>query len=342
MKYILLIFISLTLATGEGKAQIGSHVPQYAAYYHRLNTAWDSTYSNWDGYGGAIIATKKTVNSYLYPAGSFAAPAGWITHIYVAGNNPTNFYPGKEYYEPVALCMGYTALPNFDTLEINAVQDTAAAKAMLYGLQRVAITDSLRCIDSATMPQPLATDKYPPHNDGMWVKIKLDNPFLYDPSKNLVVAGDINITYGEGGIEGRLGGARVTLDSASDYYGGLMPLLHNYALVLTRDTATGRTSGLTIQKEYMDLGFDIEPLSVSELYELQQGYKAYPNPTRGLLTVDKATTVGTYEVYDLMGRRVLRGWSATAVIQVDALPAGMYLLRFVQEGIPRQLRFMKE
>ncbi len=341
MKYLLLIFISLTLAYGEGKAQIGSHVPQYAAYYHPLNTRWDSTYSTWSGNGG-IATTKKSVNAYLYPAGSFAAPAGWITHIYVAGNDVTNYYTGKNYYEPVALCMGYTALPNFDTLEINAVQDTAAAKAVLYGLQRVAITDSLRCIDSATMPQPLPyTDKYPPHNDGMWVKIKLDNPFLYDPSKNLVVAGDINITYGEGGIEGHLGVARLTNDSAADY-GGLLRLQHSYALYLTRDTATGSTYNVTIQKEYMDLGFDIEPLSVSELYELQQGYKVYPNPTRGLLTVDKATTVGAYEVYDLMGRRVLRGWSATAVIQVDALPAGMYLLRFVQEGIPRQLRFIKE
>src|SRR5690606_15736396 len=100
-------------------------------------------------------------------------------------------------------------------------------------LQFVAQTDSILCFDSASYyGAKLHFGFYPPHNDSLWVKIKLDHPFYYDPSQSLILAGDIDALYGEGGEGGRpgvIGTARNTVDSTLPGNGG-PTYLRNYYL----------------------------------------------------------------------------------------------------------------
>ncbi|MBS1740903.1 MAG: hypothetical protein JST88_10210, partial [Bacteroidetes bacterium] len=260
MKQIrIILLISITLACGRGYAQIGNHIPQYAAYNHSLNFQFDTAYSSWASISGSIISRKSLVNAYIYPPGSFAAPAGKITHIYVAGNSTKNW--NNPYFTPAVVCMGHTAIHDFDTLQnsVTGVKDTAAAKALLYSLQRVVITDSIFCIVPGSPPQtfPYPSFMYPADNAGIWIKIKLDQPFMYNPAKSLVVGGDINATYGNESIGGYMGDVRITVDSSPNHAGGANYILkHKHSLLLFRDTTTGKTRGLTLQTEYMDLGFD--------------------------------------------------------------------------------------
>jgi len=345
MKQIrIILLISITLACGRGYAQIGNHIPQYAACYHPLNGRYNGTYSNYANLG-QFNSTKQFVNACIYPSGSFAAPAGKITHIYVAGNSLWSYYAGSNYYTPIPMRMGQTALRNFDTFFTPPSQlpDTTAAKAFLYSLPKVSFTDSVLCIDSAIFP--FFSDMYPPHNQGIWVKIKLDHPIPYDPTKSLVIAGDIDVAYGEGSVKGGiLIGVRYTEDSSADYpnFGGKKDIQHNYALNVRRDTLTGKISSMGVGKVYMDLGFDIEPLSVSELYAQQHVHRAYPNPAADKLTIEGIERVGAYQVYDLMGRKALQGNTAGDAIPVNTLPPGMYLLRFMQGAVQQQIKFMKE
>ncbi|MBS1782635.1 MAG: hypothetical protein JSS78_06190 [Bacteroidetes bacterium] len=102
------------------------------------------------------------------------------------------------------------------------------------------------CIDSASIP--LLFDMYPPHNQGIWVKIRLDHPIPYDPTKSLVIAGDLDVGYGEGSVKGGiLRYVRYTEDSSADYphFGGVKYFQHYYTLGVRRDTLTGK-----IKNEY--------------------------------------------------------------------------------------------
>ncbi|MBS1775178.1 MAG: hypothetical protein JSS64_02740, partial [Bacteroidetes bacterium] len=133
MKQIrIILLISITLACSRGYAQIGNHIPQYAAYWHPLNGRYNGTYSSFSN-NNAFNSTKRLVNACIYPPGSFAAPAGKITHIYVTGNNILSYNAGFNYYTPIPMRMGQTALRTFDTFFTPPSQlpDTTAAKALL-------------------------------------------------------------------------------------------------------------------------------------------------------------------------------------------------------------------
>lgn len=197
-------------------------------------------------------------------------------------------------------------------------------------------------IDFATMPPyPYFSDAYPSNNDGMWVKIKLDSPFMYDPAKSLVVSGDIRAAYGEGSVVGVMGVLRATVDSAPHGIPGTQILKHFYSHLLIRDSVTGKTTGRNVEKVYLDFGFDIEPLGVEEV---QGGFYQgiYPNPAREVLYVEGVKQVGRYEIYDLTGRQLIRHTSASNAIAVDALPPGIYLLQFVKDKTACKIRFVKE
>src|SRR5690606_11581799 len=101
MKKLFVIVTALLMISAGAGAQIGNHNPQYSAYYHRL------IYTNppiaVDDYGGivdGIGANRRWVNAILYPPHMFGAPAGKITHIYVAGNGWPNVPSNRHYYQP--------------------------------------------------------------------------------------------------------------------------------------------------------------------------------------------------------------------------------------------------
>ena len=172
----------------------------------------------------------------------------------------------------------------------------------------------------------------------MWVKIKLDHPFMYDPNQSLILGGDVNSTFGEG-VEGFLRAVRVTEDSLPHYMSGIKPFDYYY-IVVNRDTNTGKAS-VHKARQYVDFGFDIQPSSVDDEYP-QYAYRVYPNPAREALHVEGVEKIGAYEVYDMTGRLLLQSQSSTHSIPVSTLTPGMYLLRFVNGDTPYTVRFQKE
>lgn len=69
----------------------------------------------------------------------------------------------------------------------------------------------------------------------------------------------------------------------------------------------------------------------------------YPNPVSDKLMVESEAVVSRYEVYDILGEMVANGEVNTEVFElnVNELPAGVYLIRTNAEGTVRTKRFVK-
>ena len=69
----------------------------------------------------------------------------------------------------------------------------------------------------------------------------------------------------------------------------------------------------------------------------------YPNPVSDKLMVESETVVSRYEVYNILGEMVANGEVNTEVFElnVNELPAGVYLIRTNAEGTVRTKRFVK-
>jgi hypothetical protein len=68
-------------------------------------------------------------------------------------------------------------------------------------------------------------------------------------------------------------------------------------------------------------------------------YVVYPNPTTDFIQVASPQKIDKLEVLDLNGTLVLS--SSTPIINVQALPTGMYLVRFLSNGISTTQRISK-
>ena len=70
----------------------------------------------------------------------------------------------------------------------------------------------------------------------------------------------------------------------------------------------------------------------------------YPNPATDIMKVESTQTVGSYEVYDINGARVIRNEPNAKAFTLDLrdLPSGTYLLKTVSEGNTQTQRIVKE
>jgi hypothetical protein len=68
-------------------------------------------------------------------------------------------------------------------------------------------------------------------------------------------------------------------------------------------------------------------------------YVVYPNPTTDFIQVASPQKIDKLEVLDLNGTLVLS--SSTPIINVQSLPTGMYLVRFLSNGISTTQRISK-
>ena len=70
----------------------------------------------------------------------------------------------------------------------------------------------------------------------------------------------------------------------------------------------------------------------------------YPNPASSFVSVESSQMVDSYEVYDMAGAMVRRAAVGQKAFNLDieALPAGTYLLKMTSEGIVQTRRFVKQ
>jgi hypothetical protein len=79
----------------------------------------------------------------------------------------------------------------------------------------------------------------------------------------------------------------------------------------------------------------LHPAAVNELNHIAGNIKIYPNPANANFTLNLTQKEGTYCLYNLMGQKMLGGnlKKGNNIINVEALPVGMYALRIEAEGM---------
>lgn len=74
-----------------------------------------------------------------------------------------------------------------------------------------------------------------------------------------------------------------------------------------------------------------QPEALTALRQLQKQplAKLYPNPTSQLLSIEAEESIGYWQVFDALGRLLMQGQSADALLQLDLgkLPSGQYIFR---------------
>lgn len=69
-----------------------------------------------------------------------------------------------------------------------------------------------------------------------------------------------------------------------------------------------------------------ERLIITATNEIQtKNFNVYPNPTSDILTLNSSTAIKQFEIYSLVGQRVLQGQYQTQ-IDVSELQSGQYLI----------------
>lgn len=166
-----------------------------------------------------------------------------------------------------------------------------------------------------------------PGLSGDWFSIDLDTPFLYDPAQSLVV--DIrfetsaNTAFGTMSV-GSTSGRKIMADNTS--------------------SPTGET-WTTLQ----DIGFDLDQGS-GMVQRLIPGIRLFPNPATNrseLILPQPLQDKSTLDLYDLTGRtvhtQVLAAGSSRAAVDLEALPAGIYMLQLRDAtGVLNTLRLVRQ
>src|SRR5690606_10944502 len=72
------------------------------------------------------------------------------------------------------------------------------------------------------------------------------------------------------------------------------------------------------------LAVEVTTLGVSDFQKMK--IKLYPNPTNGILYIETSQEIQSYEVYNLIGQRLLSG-SFTGSIDMREVSKGTYIIR---------------
>jgi hypothetical protein len=97
--------------------------------------------------------------------------------------------------------------------------------------------------------------------------------------------------------------------------------------------------------DYWAFKLSPDPLSVSSIGTSNGNISVYPNPATDKLTIENAGVGTSLEVYDVVGKLMLRTKLESAKEQIDIshLSPGMYLLRFIsKEGQQGNVKFVKK
>ena len=55
----------------------------------------------------------------------------------------------------------------------------------------------------------------------------------------------------------------------------------------------------------------------------------HPNPASDFISVESNLTIDSYEVYDILGKKVISSKLVNNTIDIQALKSGMYILNFI-------------
>jgi hypothetical protein len=202
------------------------------------------------------------------------------------------------------------ALPNDSTEEV-----------LLYYQPDIAISDLPPGDTNATL------------NNFSYIPILPD--YIVAEAENLTVEGDFYIGY-EVDIDVVLNiGFDINFD-ASDYHFydlgmGWFPTNLTGALMMNP------VLGAPLPEEYV--------LDVNEEVLSSFNFEMYPNPVQSSLYLKSNVTNGRIDIIDMLGRTILHSnWNANAVINVEGLQTGMYILRLtdLESGKSASSQFVKQ
>ncbi|MCD4792525.1 MAG: PKD domain-containing protein [Bacteroidales bacterium] len=71
-------------------------------------------------------------------------------------------------------------------------------------------------------------------------------------------------------------------------------------------------------------------------------FSVYPNPANDRLTIICSNEKAKLQIYDITGRLVLEEKNANSEINIERLPAGLYLLKIIDKNISGTVKFIKE
>ncbi len=114
---------------------------------------------------------------------------------------------------------------------------------------------------------------------------------------------------------------------------------YNKASIFFNFGATGATAG---EQTYYwdDMVFGI-PTAINE--QMLEVTKVYPNPATNLLHLDQSLNLSQITIYALTGQMVYQSNLAVSIVDVSALPVGLYSIRTIDvDGITYSAKFIKE
>lgn len=131
-------------------------------------------------------------------------------------------------------------------------------------------------------------------------------------------------------------------------------VVYDFAYVFSRDSLSGGNLNFTLNNANLDLvqswfdnssfpGCTVYSVGIEE--ENGHGVLIYPNPATDKINItldNKNAEVIHYEVFNLLGENVMNGILIENSINIDHLPAQMYLLKLQSENTVWITRFMKD
>jgi hypothetical protein len=115
------------------------------------------------------------------------------------------------------------------------------------------------------------------------------------------------------------------------------PLLENHIVENNTIYYVTQTVGVCTSEA---LAVEVTTLGISDIQMIQ--IKLYPNPTNGILYIETSQEIQSYEVYNLIGQRLLKG-NVNDNINLKDLSKGTYIIRLTtQEGTVITEKVIKE
>lgn len=106
--------------------------------------------------------------------------------------------------------------------------------------------------------------------------------------------------------------------------------------------------GMKTESKWSNAAFNTWALSADDLEGVQDNLKVYPNPVHDKITIDMqgayAQKDANVSIRDISGKLMLQQKISGAVnnIDVHTLPAGMYLLQYVDDHTSKQIKIIKK
>lgn len=100
-------------------------------------------------------------------------------------------------------------------------------------------------------------------------------------------------------------------------------------------------AGIGLSTGVIKRTIDIEPTSVQGPSPSVREHHIFPNPANDILYVKELVAGNQYEVVDVHGTSVVRGFVTGDAVDLTELPAGAYVLVLRSDGDVRHVRFLK-